>query len=438
MTYTEAIEYIHSVCWLGSKPGLERISRLCDLLGNPENACRFIHIAGTNGKGSTSKMLSEILRAEGYSVGLFTSPYVECFNERIMWNGENISDSDLAEVTAYVKEFADTMEDSPTEFELITAIAFEYFKRKNCDYVVLEAGLGGRLDSTNVIRTSVLSIITGIAFDHMAILGDTLAAIAGEKAGIIKKGCPVLFGEGPDEADEVIRARAESLGSSYTRTPFRKIDNVVASLSGTSFTFGKRQVKIRLKGLYQTRNTATVLTACEILRENGIAISEESIEKGLLSAEWKARFETLSEKPLVIYDGAHNVQGIESAVENIRLYLSPLTSDGKVNLLMGVMKDKEYTEMISLLAPYAAEVTCVTPKNDRSLNAANEAEEYRAKGVLAVGYADIAEGVRNAFHRAEETKRPLICLGSLYMYGDVKQAVKMVLEESRNEAEVLV
>ncbi len=429
MTYQEALEYIHSVCWKGSCPGLERISVLCDLLGNPENDCRFIHIAGTNGKGSTSKMLSEILLAEGYSVGLYTSPFVEAFNERIMWGGKNISDDDLAEVTAYVKTFADTMEDSPTEFELITAIAFEYFKRKRCDFVVLEAGLGGRLDSTNVIKESALSVITGIAFDHMAILGDTLSAIAGEKAGIIKKGCPVLFGEGPFEAEEVIRSRAEALGAPYYRTDFGKIGNITPSLEGTSFTFDERQVKIRLKGLYQTRNTATVLTACGILRENGVSISEESIDRGLAAAEWKARFEILCDVPLVIYDGAHNVQGISGAVENIRLYLSPLSPDGKVNMVMGVMKDKEYTEMISLLAPYAAKVFCVTPKNDRSLNAVSEAEEYRTNGVSAEGYTCISDGVNAACKQSFEEKRPLICLGSLYMYADVKDAVRAYSEK---------
>ncbi len=437
MTYTEALEYIHSVCWKGSRPGLERISVLCDLLGNPEDSCRFIHIAGTNGKGSTSKMLSEILLAEGYSVGLYTSPFVEAFNERIMWGGKNISDDDLADVTDYVKQFADTMDDSPTEFELITAIAFEYFKRKKCDFVVLEAGLGGRLDSTNVIKESALSVITGIAFDHVAILGDTISAIAGEKAGIIKKGCPVLFGEGGEEAETVIRARAAELGAPYYRTDFGKIGEITTSLDGTAFSFGERRVKIRLKGLYQTRNTATVLTACAILRENGVAISEESVDIGLGRAEWKARFETLSREPLVIYDGAHNVQGIESAVENIRLYLSPLSPDGKVNMVMGVMKDKEYTEMIAMLAPYAAKVFCVTPKNDRSLNAVSEAEEYRSQGVSAEGFDRIADGVRNACRTSLEEKRPLICLGSLYMYADVKEAVQSYLSEERTTEAVL-
>ncbi|MBE6599341.1 MAG: bifunctional folylpolyglutamate synthase/dihydrofolate synthase [Ruminococcaceae bacterium] len=423
MTYKEALEYIHSVTWLGSRPGLERISDLCDRLGNPEDHCRFIHVAGTNGKGSTSVMLSSILRREGYTVGLFTSPYIEQFNERIRLNGENITDGDLAEVTAYVKTFADAMSDPPTEFELITAIAFEYFKRKNCDFVVLEAGLGGRLDSTNVIKGSVLSIITGIAFDHTAILGSTHAAIAAEKAGIIKAGCPVLCGECPPEAEEVIRDRADERGSPCYSTDFAKITNVSASLRGTTFDFDGQHIAIPLLGLYQTKNTAVVLTACRILRKEGIRISDDAVREGLMAAKWSARFEILRESPLVIYDGAHNVQGIGSAAENIRQYLSPLTKDGRVNILMGVMKDKEYSEMIGMLAPLSEKVYCVTPNNERSLSADREAAEYGAHGVSAIGFDSIEEGVFAACRDSLEERRPLICLGSLYMYADVKAAV---------------
>ncbi len=428
MTYNEALDYIHSVSWLGSRPGLDRITVLCRLLGDPQEGCRFIHVAGTNGKGSTSKMLSEILLAQGYKVGLYTSPFVLTFNERIQFGGENISDEELAEVTAYVKPFADTMADSPTEFELITAIAFEYFKRKACDFVVLEAGLGGRLDSTNVISTPALSVITGIAFDHMAILGDTIAAIAGEKAGIIKENCPVLFGEGTEEAAQVICDRARELNAPYFRTDFKKIANVNATLRGTSFDFGERHVQIGLLGGYQTRNTATVLTACEILRNQGITITDESIDEGLLRAKWPARFEILLEAPLVIYDGAHNVQGIQGAVENIRQYLAPLSPDGRVNMLMGVMKDKEYTEMIALLSPLAHNVYCVTPKNQRSLQAESEAEEYREKEVNARGFDTIFAGVNAACEDSLGEGCPLICLGSLYMYADVKEAVKAWME----------
>lgn len=424
MTYKEALDYIHSVCWKGSRPGLSRISKLCDMMGNPERSLSFIHVAGTNGKGSVCRMLSCILESAGYRVGLYTSPFVERFNERIMLDNRDISDSDLADVTEYVKGFADTMDDSPTEFELITAIAFEYFHRKKCDIVVLEVGLGGRLDSTNVIDKPILSVITGIDLDHMAFLGDTTAKIAAEKAGIIKNGCPVLFGEGDDDAERVIRNTAEERGSAYRRTDFSKISDVCSNLSETSFNFGDRRVKIKLHGMYQTRNTATVLTACEILRESGLAISDSAIDAGLSAARWMARFEILCDSPLVIYDGAHNPQGISGAVENILCYLTKRSQDGKILLLMGVMADKDYDKMIGLLSPLASSVFCVTPNNSRSLPADGVAAEFKHFGVASSSsYDDLKTGVFAACDAAINENRPLVCLGSLYMYADVKNAV---------------
>lgn len=430
MNYNEALEYIHSVSWKGSRPGLSRITELCEKLGHPEDSLKFIHVGGTNGKGSTCRMLSCILESAGYRVGLYTSPFVERFNERIMLNNRDISDDDLASVTEYVKQFADTMEDAPTEFELITAVAFEYYRRKECDYVVLEVGLGGRLDSTNIIKSAVLSIITGIDLDHMAFLGDTTAKIAAEKAGIIKPGCPVLFGEGDDSAEEVIRKTAEERGSSYLRTDFSAIADISSDLTGTTFTFRGRPVKINLHGLYQTRNTATVLTACDLLRDAGLAISEEAVDAGLAAARWIARFEILTENPLVIYDGAHNPQGISGAVENVRYYLTDKSADGKVLFLMGVMADKDYDKMIGMLAPLASSVYCVTPPNSRSLPAEGVAAEYESFGVTARAFDELTDGVNAACAAARDEKRPLVCLGSLYMYADVKHAVLRRLEQS--------
>ena len=215
MTYEEAVAYIHSVAWKGSRPGLSRITELLHLLGDPQDRLQFIHIAGTNGKGSTSAMTESVLRAAGYKTGLFVSPYIKHFNERICFCGTPISDEALARVTATVKPFADAMEDKPTEFELITALGLEYFKRKKCDIVILEAGMGGRLDSTNIIEESELSVITGIALDHTAYLGDTVEKIAAEKAGIIKKGGTVLFGGEDKCAAEVIVAKAKEMGAVY-------------------------------------------------------------------------------------------------------------------------------------------------------------------------------------------------------------------------------
>ena len=426
MTYSEALEYIHSVTWKGSRPGLERITELCKLLGNPERELCFIHVAGTNGKGSTCRMLSEILIRSGYRVGLFTSPYIERFNERIMLDGCDIANDDLAAATEEVKACADRMADAPTEFELITAIAFVYYKKMKCDYVVLEAGLGGRLDSTNVIDTSVLSIITGIDLDHTELLGDTTAAIAREKAGIIKPCVPVLFGEGDDASDTEIRAAAEAKNAPYYRTDFAKVTDVATSLRGTEFKFDGAEYTTKMLGYYQTRNAATVLTAVNILRESGVVIPESAVRDGIASATWSARFEILSSEPLVIYDGGHNPQGIRGAVENIRGYLSTLTDDGRVVLLMGVMADKEHLTMIRDLSTVASRAFCVMPNNARSLGSADLSGEFKSFGVPADYFDELEDGVVAAIETAEREARPLVCLGSLYMYADVKCAVKKI------------
>ena len=290
--------------------------------------------------------------------------------------------------------------------------------------MVFECGLGGRLDSTNVIPTAVLSIITGIALDHCHILGDTIGQIAAEKAGIIKPGVPVLFGEGDESAETVIRRRAQERGSRLICTDFSAISAVRPSLSGTTFRFRNREVHIPLVGLYQTRNTATVLTAVDLLRQAGLVIPEAAVTEGLSSVRWKARFEMLSREPLVFYDGAHNPQGVAGATENISRLLSPLTPDGRVILLMGVIAEKDHRDMIAALAPYAAAAVTVRPENPRALAAEETAAEFRSCGVEARPAGSVADGVRAAVALARREARPLVCLGSLYLYAPVKQALE--------------
>lgn len=424
MTYEEAMAYIHSVNWLGSRPGLERITVLCEKLGHPEKDLRFIHVGGTNGKGSFCCMLSNILREAGYKTGLYTSPYIERFNERMQINGCPIGDEELAELTAEVKAVADTMDDPPTEFELITALCFLYFRNNRCDWVVLEVGLGGRLDSTNIIPPPALAVITGIDFDHTALLGDTSARIAAEKAGIIKASCPVLFGEGDDDAERVIREKTETESGRYTRTDYTKITDVQLYPDKTVFSYGAyRHLTLHLLGLYQLNNAANVLTAVELLREEGLVLPEDAVAAGLAGARWPARFEKLMDEPLVFYDGAHNPQGIRGAVQNIRQYLSPLQDDGKVTLCMGVLRDKDFPDMIGQLAPLAAKVFTVTPDNPRALPAAETAQVFREGGAEAQAADSLEQGVQNALAFARDNGRPLVVLGSLYIYGDVKKAL---------------
>ncbi len=437
MTYEDALAYIHSVSWKGSRPGLERTDELCRRLGNPQNNLRFIHVAGTNGKGSTSAMLASILQAAGYRVGLYTSPYILRFNERMQIDGQHIPDEELAAITAYVRPHAETMADVPTEFELITAIALVYFARHGCDYVVFEVGMGGRLDSTNIIPPAsvALSVITGIAMDHTAVLGDTPEAIAAEKAGIIKAGVPVIFGGVHPPVGEsdipaaalscaaVIRTRAAEVDSPYRETDHTRLSVKSCDIFGSDIDFAEhRDLHIPLAGLYQPYNAATVLTAVDILVGQGLTVPAAAVRKGLSAVRWPGRFEILCREPLVIADGGHNPEGIDAAVASVQQYFG----EKKVYLLTGVMADKDYTHMIARMGTVASRVFCIRPANDRALDPDRYAEAFRASGIPAEGYATVAAGVHAAMEAASRDGVALVCLGSLYMYGEVRAAVEDV------------
>lgn len=420
MTYKEALEYIHSICWTFTKPGLERISALCEKLGNPQKELKFIHVAGTNGKGSFCSMLDSVLRHAGYKTGLFTSPYIKVFNERMQFCGENIADDELAEITEYVKPFADSMEDKPTEFELITAIGFEYFKRKKCDVVILEAGMGGRLDSTNIIDSSLLSVITGISLDHTAFLGDTVEKIAAEKAGIIKPNGTVLFGGKSKSVEKVIKNKAAEMNADYHFADKLSLEITASDLSGSTFNYkGYTALKLPLLGLYQPENAANVLCALEILKAKGMLISEEAVREGLLAARWPARFEIISREPLIIFDGAHNPEGIETAVRSIKRYFG----EQKVCILTGVMRDKDYNYIASKFAEIASRAFTITPANPRALPAEEYAGVLEGVGINAEAYSSVAEALEAAKQFALESNTALVCLGSLYMYCEVIEAL---------------
>ena len=416
MNYSEALEYIHGVSWTFCKPGLERIGELCEKLSHPQKKLKFIHVAGTNGKGSTSAMLDSVLRAAGYKVGLYTSPYIRVFNERMRIDGENIPDDELASLTEYIKPIAEQMSDKPTEFELITALAFEYFARHNCDVVILEAGMGGRLDSTNIIDTSVLSIITGIALDHTAFLGDTVEKIAAEKAGIIKKGVPVIYGGVDASAKAVIESKAKEMNSDFTAVDYSTLKINSMELEGTSFDYANySDLKISLLGSYQPRNCAIVLNAVEALRKEGIEISDSALREGLSSAKWQGRFEMLSREPLIIFDGAHNPQGIEAAVESVKLYFK----DERICLVTGVLRDKDYTYIASKLAEVAKCAFTFTPDSPRALDASEYATVLQGAGIEAQSSESIKFAIEKAKLYATANNCPIICAGSLYAYAEL-------------------
>lgn len=389
------------------------------MLGNPQNKLKFIHVAGTNGKGSFCAMLDSILRAAGYKTGLFVSPYVREFNERITYNGSPISNDELAEITSYVRPFADSMTEKPTEFELITAIGFEYFRRVGCDVVILETGMGGRLDSTNIIDSPLLSVITGISIDHTAFLGDTVEKIAYEKAGIIKNNTPALFGGNDDKALGVISNYAKLMNAPLYVTDREKIQNVCYSLGKTKLDFGERRdLSLSLLGSYQPLNAANVLSAIDILKKRGLDIGENAIREGLASTVWHARFELISKDPIVIYDGAHNPEGISAAVSSIAKYFP----NQKVNILSGVMKDKDHSAISAELSRIAERAYTVTPDNPRALSAEEYAGQLMSFGVEATPFNSIPEALGSAISDSKKTNTPLVCLGSLYMYCELMDA----------------
>ena len=415
MNYTQALEYIHSVSWRGSVPGLSRIRELCERMGHPEKGLRCIHIAGTNGKGSTAAYLTSILRAAGYRVGTFTSPYVRTFNERIAIDGRPVSNYLLAKAVEAAKPHADAMADRPTEFELITAVGFEIFRRKKVDVVVLEVGLGGRYDSTNIIKSPLLSVITGIAFDHMQLLGNTLAEIASEKAGIIKKGCPVVMAKLADEAKQVIEAEAKAQNAPLCEVDPDAITVHADTLLGIEMDYKERGgIRTALIGGYQPRNIALVCEAVDALRKVGVPISEDALYEGIAAAKWPARFELLSSEPPVVFDGGHNEEGVRAAIETAKHVFGE-----KVIILTGVMADKAYAPMADLIAPVAREVFTLKPDNPRAMEADALAAVYAERGVAAKGYPTIAAALKAARRRAKQLGAPLLILGSLYLYKDI-------------------
>lgn len=421
MNYTQALDYIHAVNWVFCNPGLDRVRTLCSSLGNPQDSLKFIHVAGTNGKGSLCAMTASVLRAAGLRVGLYTSPYIVRFNERMQIDGESISDEELCELVEVIRPHADAMEDKPTEFELITALAFLYFARHNCDIVVLECGLGGRLDATNIIKEPILSVITGIALDHTAILGDTIAQIAAEKAGILKSGCTALWCGTDEDAHAVIRQKADEVGAPLYTVRRDDLTVLDMTLDGTTFDFGDRKnLHIPLLGSYQPYNAANALSVIDLLNDHPLFdISEDAIRQGLANVRWPARFEIIHRDPLVIADGGHNPDGIDAAVDSIKRYFE----DGKVAIVTGVMADKDYRYMASRMAEVACRVFCLTPDNPRSLPAEDYARVFSELGIKATPCASVTEAVKAGMSYAKEQSIPLVCLGSLYMYGEVVGAI---------------
>ena len=417
MNYEQALQYIHAVQWAGHKPGLTRTRTLLAALGDPHKQLKFVHIAGTNGKGSTAAMVASCLQAVGYRVGLYTSPFINRFNERIQVNGEQISDDALVRLVEQVQPAADAMQDVPTEFEIITALGMLYFAQQKCDIVVLEVGLGGTLDSTNVIDPPACAVITALGMDHVKELGPTIADIAAAKAGIIKEGCPVVSYGGMPEADAVIRRVCAEKHAALTEVDFNKLQYDGGNLDAVEFDFdGLNGVRLPLIGSYQPRNAALAITALRVMCAHGWNIPESAIRTGLEAVSWPGRFELLRHQPAFLLDGSHNAHGMRATVQSLK----DRFPGQKFVFLISIMVDKDVDEMLSLLAPLAVRFVTVAAHTPRAMPAETLAQRIRHYGCTAEAAASIEAGVARAVELGG--KGPVCALGTLYFSGDVREA----------------
>lgn len=425
MKYEEALKYITTSKKFGEKHGLEGIARLCKMLSDPQKKLKFVHVAGTNGKGSTCSYIANILKEAGYKTGLYTSPFIYEFNERIRVNNENISDEDLAEVMTEVKSVIDKLlEDGypqPTEFEVITACAFLYFFREKCDIVVLEVGLGGRFDSTNIIENPLCCAISSIGYDHMQYLGETLSDIAFEKCGIIKEGSPVvIYPDQKEEAKKVIEKIATDRKADVIRTDKADINIKEMNLDGSIFdACGLFDVETNLSGEHQVYNAVTAINVILELKRKGYKINEGIIKKGISGTKWPARMEKLCDNPCVIFDGAHNTDGMEVFVNNIKKL-----ADGKrVIIILGMVKDKEYDKCIRLLDGVADVLITTTVENPRKETAENLMKKAEFMNCEKYITKNVGEAIDRAFSIYDENSI-IFAAGSLYMASEVKINLK--------------
>lgn len=420
MEIKEALDYVNGTRWRGAEASLRRIRELMSLLGDPQKKLRFVHIAGTNGKGSCAAMTASVLRACGYRTGLYTSPYLYRFNERMQVNGEMIEDEALCRHISAVRDKAEKMDEHPTEFELMTAAAMLYFLEEKCDIVVLEVGLGGRFDATNVVDTPECSIIMNIGLDHTAILGGTVEEIAAEKAGIIKKSCPCVLYEQKRSVMDVVAERCRELDAPLTTADFSAIEPVFDSLEGQAFQYKGAMYALPLLGAHQLRNAAVVLETVGVLRARGWRLEDGDVEHGLYATSWPGRFELCAEEPDFIVDGGHNPQCAETVAENLMHYFP----DNKRVLLIGVLRDKDYEKMTEILAPCADEFVTVAPDSPRALSAEELAGVLSRFSKPVTPCASVAEAVDTAKELAGEDG--MVCAsGSLYLVGSVRYALGM-------------
>ncbi len=412
MNFNESVEYIHSLLAFGIKPGLERISMLLELLQNPQDKLKIVHIAGTNGKGSTSTMISNMLIASGKKTGLFISPYVIDFCERIQINGENVDKNIFAECVTEVREKIEELNSQDiiiTEFEAITVSAFLCFVKAECEYVVLEVGLGGRFDATNVVKKPEAVVITSISLDHVAILGDTIGKIAFEKCGIIKENVPVITSSNQqEEALKVIEETCKNKNCELIITNPQKTEILDDSILGTLFVYDENVYKTKLTGNHQIENTVNAIECAKML-----GISETAIAQGVENTKMIARMEVIGKSPLVIRDGGHNEGCAEALYNFLKKY-----NVKNINLLIGLMADKDVEGYVEKIVPLCKSVVTVTPSNPRALSG-EELKEITEKYCDNCKFINNPkEGYKYILSDTKDDETILVC-GSFYMMSDI-------------------
>lgn len=420
MNCAQAIEYIHSLEKFGIKPGLERIKALCEILGNPQDKLKVIHVAGTNGKGSTSTMISNILIKNGYKTGLYISPYVSDFRERIQFNGNMIEHSELAYCVEKVKEAVEILQqkgEQTTEFEALTATAFVYFERKKCDFVVLEVGLGGRFDATNIIKAPFVSVITSVSLDHTAILGDTVEKIAFEKCGIIKFGAEsVVYPFQQSGAMKVIEESCSKKCNSLRIPDINKLHIGKESIEGTYAEYDGIEFLMPLAGKHMVYNAVTAIEAIRSLSRFGIIIPDEIIVSGIASSVMPARMELIRKKPVIILDGGHNEGCANALADYIRKHLS----DKRIIMVSSMMEDKDYNAYLRIVAPFASIFVATKADVPRALSSDELCENAKAFCNDCYSIPDPLKAIRVAANVTENDDALIIC-GSFYLAGEIRE-----------------
>lgn len=421
MTYEQVMEKINNLLRFGSKPGLERVTKLVELIGRPDKNLKFIHVAGTNGKGSVCAMLSSVLCRQGYKTGLFISPYIIDFRERMQINGEMIPENEFAEIVEKIYPYVQKMAENNeiiTEFEFITAIALKWFSEKNCDYVVLETGLGGRLDSTNIITSPLCSVITSISLDHVAVLGNTVEQIAFEKAGIIKPDGKTVYLPQEDAVNNVIEQVAKNKNNIIYRANSSTIRIIAENIDGMDISYSGKTIKMRLSGKHQIKNTAVAAAAIKALRDSGVEISPEAELYGIANAFQPARTECICGNPAILLDGAHNPDGIRA----LREHLDAVQNGKRIIMIIGMLADKDVSASLRLLSGIPAVVITTEPDNPRKMTAQELGE--LAKAVFPC--VEVCNDPQIALNRARgiacDDDIILIC-GSLYLASQIRAKI---------------